>query len=114
MCAKKGGRPPSPKKRQHQVGIRLNTEELAQLKEQAAKAGIKLMPFMRGIILRGKVIARLDEDGRQYRQALIGMANNINQMAKVCNATGYIDVCRGFYHTYQELASILKKLSSDK
>ncbi|MGX5820666.1 plasmid mobilization protein [Chitinophaga lutea] len=114
MCAKKGGRPPNPRKRHYQVGVRFNADELAKLKEQAAKAGLKLMPYMRGIILRGKVVARLDEDGRQYRQALIGMANNINQMAKVCNATGYIDACKGFYHTYQELASILKKLSNDK
>ncbi|RPD39452.1 plasmid mobilization protein [Chitinophaga barathri] len=114
MSEKRKGRPPSPVKRRFQVGVRLNEEEMKRVKEQAQIAGMKVMPYMRQVILRGKVVARLDEEGRQYRLALIGVANNINQMAKTCHQKGYLSALAAYYKDYAQLCDILKKLSDDK
>lgn len=87
---------------------------MKRVRLQAHSAGMKLMPYLRQAILRGKVVARLDEEGRHYRLILIGIANNINQMAKTCHQKGYLTALAAYHKDYAQLCEILKKLGNDK
>lgn len=112
MKEKRCGRPPSPNKRTIQVGVRLNSEELALIKQNAAKAGLRLMTYMRRTTLQGTVPARLDEEGREYRRALMGMANNLNQMARLCHQQGMTGTRTLLGSFCERIDGILKKLGA--
>jgi len=58
------------------------------LQQKAGKAGINVSEFLRRAAITCKVTARLTQEERNAIRQLIGMANNLNQMAKVANREG--------------------------
>jgi Bacterial mobilisation protein (MobC) len=85
---KKGGRPPKKLKRELRITARFSKLEHYILQQKAGKAGINISELMRQAVLYGKVIARLTEAERHFIRQLVGMANNLNQMAKLANTEG--------------------------
>ena len=86
----KGGRPSKKlsEKRRYSVLLKLNTLEYFTLKSKASSAGINKNEFLRKLISDNEVRARITvEQMREIRQ-LVGMANNINQIARHLNARG--------------------------
>lgn len=86
----KGGRPSKKlsEKRRYSVLLKLNTLEYFTLKSKASSAGINKNEFLRKLISDSEVRARITvEQMREIRQ-LVGMANNINQIARHLNARG--------------------------
>ncbi|MHA4809911.1 plasmid mobilization protein [Flavitalea flava] len=88
MKKKKGGRPPKKLKRELRITARFSKLEHYILQQKAGKAGINVSEFLRQAAITCKVTARLTEEERNAIRQLIGMANNLNQMAKVANREG--------------------------
>jgi hypothetical protein len=85
---KKGGRPAKNLKRELRITTRFSKLEHYVLQQKSAKAGINISEFLRQAAVTAKVTARLTEEERHIIRQLIGMANNLNQMAKVANREG--------------------------
>ena len=85
---KKGGRPTKKLKRELRITARFSKLEHYILQQKAGKAGINVSEFLRQAAITAKVSARLTEEERHIIRQLIGMANNLNQMAKVANKEG--------------------------
>jgi len=110
MKKKKAGRPAKSIKKEVRACVRFTRPEYFIIKEKASKAGVNASTYIRQIAIYGTVKNRLTDEERQFVRQLIGMANNLNQIAKCCHQEGvlrgmvYYESCRA------DIDSILKKL----
>lgn len=86
----KGGRPTKTlsEKRKYQVLLRLNTIEYYTLMGKAREASITRTEFLRRLIAKAEVKARIKPEEMQLIRTVSGMANNLNQIAHQLNAFG--------------------------
>ena len=86
----KGGRPTKTlsEKRKYQVLLRLNTMEYYTLLGKAREASITRTEFLRRLIAKAEVKARIKPEEMQLIRTISGMANNLNQIAHRLNAFG--------------------------
>jgi len=113
-ATKKAGRPIKISKKETRKTIRFSTEEYFIVKEKAAKAGIKPSEFIRQAAIYANIKTRLTQEERIFIKALVGMANNINQIAKACHRENVLQAMYYFQSTIKQLDEILKKLKNDK
>jgi len=87
----KGGRPTKTlsEKRKYQVLLRLNTMEYYTLLGKAREASIPRTEFLRRLIAKAEVKARIQPEEMQLIRTVSGMANNLNQIAHRLNAFGF-------------------------
>jgi hypothetical protein len=107
---KKGGRPTKKLKRELRITARFSKLEHHILQQKAGKAGINVSEFLRQAAITVKVTARLTEEERNIIRQLIGMANNLNQMAKVANREGLGSIRFLLEGCLLQVNSILNKL----
>ncbi len=110
MKKKKGGRPTKKLKRELRITARFSKLEHYILQQKAGKAGINVSEFLRQAAITGKVSARLTEEERKVIRQLIGMANNLNQMAKVANREGMVSIRHLLQSCLQLIHDLLNKL----
>ena len=86
----KGGRPTKTlsEKRKYQVLLRLNTMEYYTLLGKAREASVTRTEFLRRLITKAEVKARIKPEEMQLIRTVSGMANNLNQIDHRLNAFG--------------------------
>lgn len=72
-----------------QYWINANEEKLLQ--EKSNKAGLSEAEFIRCLIRGTKLKERPNKDMSEFIKQITGMANNMNQIARAINRSGYID-----------------------
>ena len=72
------------------VSLRLDSAEYAQLKRLSADTGLKMEPVIRRLIVGAELRPRPPDELTELLRQLSGMAVNINQIAKVANASGFV------------------------
>ena len=87
---KKAGRPAKTVRKEIRASIRFTRPEYFIVKEKAAQAGLKPSEYMRDIAIYMVVHPRLTEEQRVGLRMLIGVSNNVNQIAKCCHQEGMI------------------------
>src|ERR1700732_1396945 len=93
---KKAGRPAKTIKREIRTCIRFTKPEHFIIKEKAATAGLKTAAYIRQLAIYAVINPRLTEEERHFVRQLIGMANNLNQLAKSCHQEGALKAMRYF------------------
>jgi hypothetical protein len=111
---KKAGRPAKIIKREIRASIRFTKSEYFIIREKASKAGINVSAYIRQVTINGLVKSRLTDEDRVYVRKLVGMANNLNQVAKCCHVEGVLKAILYFENYRNEIDWVLKKLRSDK
>lgn len=76
-------------KKSYSINIRMDTSLYYHLKSQALQANITMSEYARGILLRGHVKQRISKDELALLKKLIGMANNLNQLARSAHVYGF-------------------------
>ena len=89
------------------------TEEFYTLKAKAQDAGINRCEFIRQCISSGVIQQRITPDLMKYIRQLCGMANNLNQLARTANATGYFDVHQRCLEMNERLGKIINRIDND-
>lgn len=107
---KRPGRPVKSVRKEIRTTIRFTRPEYFVIKEKAVKAGIKPSVYLRQLGINGGIISRLTAEERQFVRPLIGMANNLNQLAKACHQEGVLRAMLYFENYRKQLDEILKKL----
>ena len=110
MKKKKGGRPSKKLKRELRVTVRFSRLEHYILQQKATKAGMNVSEFIRPAAIYGKVIARQTEEERYFTRQLVGMANNLNQMAKLANTEGITSIRLLSESCLQQVHGLINKL----
>ena len=85
---KRAGRPAKNVKKEIKASVRFSRPEYFIVTEKAAEAGITTSAYLRRIAIHGQVLARLTDEDRHDLRVLLGMANNVNQVAKCCHQEG--------------------------
>jgi len=78
------------RERQIKQQLYLNPQEKKLLKEKSVKAGMNESEFLRSCIKGYKIKEQPNEEIRKFTREISGIANNINQIARAVNMTGYI------------------------
>ena len=106
----KGGRPVKAIKREAATGIRFTKSEYFLVKHKASKAGLRITQYIREMAVEGKVLPRLTPEERDQVRQLVGMANNLNQLAKTAHQEGILKAMFYFDKYVKELDGVLRKL----
>ena len=72
------------------VSLRLNSTEYAHLKQLSMDTGLKMEPVIRRLIVGAELRPRPPGELTELLRQLSGVAVNINQIAKVANASGFV------------------------
>ena len=72
------------------ISLRLNSAEYAHLKQLSADSGLKMEPVLRQLIMGAEIKPRPPDALPELLRQLSGIAVNINQIAKVANASGFV------------------------
>lgn len=72
------------------ISLRLDSAEYEQLKQLSADTGLKMEPVLRRLIVGAELRPRPPDELPELLRQLSGMAVNINQIAKVANARGFV------------------------
>ena len=107
---KKAGRPVKAVKKEIRASVRFTRPEYFIVKEKARKAGMATSTYLRQLAIHAQVTSRLNEEERHFVRQLIGMANNINQIAKSCHQEGALKAMIYFQAYRGLLDDLLKKL----
>lgn len=74
------------------VSLRLDSTEYAHLKQLSMDTGLKMEPVIRRLIVGAELRPRPPGELTELLRQLSGMAVNINQIAKVANASGFVRI----------------------
>lgn len=76
------GRPRKEKVRDNVISVRLNSDELASIKDKSNLLNQTIGSYMRISALSSSVLFTISDEDRANIRVLTGMANNLNQLAK--------------------------------
>lgn len=106
----KGGRPKKPVRRERTTGIRFTQTEHFIIKEKASKAGLKITVYVRQMAVQGTVKSQLTDEQSRFVRQLVGMSNNLNQLAKSCHEEGMLKAMMYFERYRNQIDELLQKL----
>ena len=92
----------------YKVHARLATPEYYRLKSLAAQSGLSQSDLMRQLISQGKVVPRFTIEQVDYIRKLIGMANNLNQLAHEAHIQGTDPLATHCEITATEVMNLIK------
>ena len=108
----KAGRPKKPVKKEIRACVRFTRTEYFIVQEKAQNSGLKPAAYLRETAIHADVKPRLTDEERDILRRLIGMDNNINQVAKCCHQEGVLRALALFEHYRAIFDQILKRFKS--
>ena len=105
-----GGRPRKIIKRESATGVRFTKVEYFVIKQKALKAGMRVTNYIREMALNGSVITRTSEEERHFIRQLIGISNNLNQLAKKAHQEGLLTAIMHFEKYRNIIDELLEQL----
>ena len=108
---KKGGRPPSVKKRDKKINLYVTGLEELAIKKRAERAGLNLSDYCRQIVLTGQAKVRLTPEENATLNEVARVGNNLNQIAHKANADGIRSIAFEASRLLQQLSQLLNKPS---
>lgn len=86
----KVGRPAKEKvKLSTSINLKLTEDDYKTVKEKAKKLGMKATQYAREMTLKGGIKSRFTIEELDLMRKLTGMANNLNQIARQANKSGF-------------------------
>lgn len=88
----KGGRPPKSdvERLKERLVVKMASADYYTLRGKARAAGLTWTEYARTALTRSVVRQRLTTEQMTLLRQLAGMANNLNQLARKANSTGYV------------------------
>lgn len=109
----KGGRPRLKVRRDKELRIRVNTNEIFLIRSKAREAGMRTSTWIRQAAKTAKVAPRWTVEQMQLLRMLSGMANNLNQLANQANSGKLLFVARKCDTLLIEIDQTIKYLNKD-
>lgn len=110
---KKGGRPLKPVKKNNNLVVRMTETERLLIAGKAREAGMKLSEWFRLAAKRARVVARLSPGDVAILRMLTGLANNLNQIARLAHREGLLSVQRKCREGLDAINDTLSYFNSD-
>lgn len=74
------------------INLKLTEEDFKTVKEEADKLGMKATQYAREMTLKGGIKSRFTLEELDLMRKLGGMGNNLNQIARQANKSGFAQV----------------------
>ena len=113
LIRKKGGRPLKKSPLEKKINVNLTIDEHEKCKQMAEKVNYKLSPFVRKLIVNGKISNLFSKEEQSAKLQLIGIANNINQLLKEVHTYGLIGLQPIVKTALDEIRLILDRYNSE-
>lgn len=110
---KKGGRPAKRVKRSCIVVVRMTETERLLVKGKAREAGLRTSAWFRAAAKKTAVVARLSPEEAAQLRMLAGLANNLNQLARLAHREGLLSVQGKCRQALDEIDRLLQSLRKD-
>lgn len=110
---KKGGRPPSAKKREKKINLYVTSLEELAIKKRAERAGLNLSDYCRQIVLTGQAQVRLTPAENAVLNEAARLGNNLNQIAHKANADGIRSIAVEAQRLLKQLSQLLDRSGQD-
>jgi predicted DNA binding CopG/RHH family protein len=112
---KKGGRPAKNniEKKQQVVSTKLTRPYFYAIQKRAEEAGISMSEYVRQAVVYGQIVPRISRQDADTLRKLAGEANNINQIARQANASGFACVAVELPALKNQITEIINQLSYD-
>ncbi|MGV3504719.1 MAG: plasmid mobilization protein [Adhaeribacter sp.] len=110
---KQGGRPVKLVKKSNILVVRLTDTERILIAGKAREAGMKASEWFRMAAKKAQVIARLSPADVAILRVLTGLANNLNQIARLAHKEGLLSVQRKCRESLDEINDTLRYFNSD-
>lgn len=107
---KQPGRRKAVIKKEVRAAVRFSKVEYFIVKSKAGETGLTVSAYIRQVAIQARIKPRLTKEERQFVQQLIGMSNNLNQLAKACHQEGLLTAMLWFESYRNQLDGILEKL----
>lgn len=96
-------------KRNIRKEIQFSEEEFSLIEQKSTMAGISTAMFIRNSALKQEIKAALCQDElnmiRRCQQVNVGLSNNLNQIAKLCNTHGFLPI-------YDSIIKLIKNIDT--
>lgn len=96
-------------KRNREILLWLDNDELAYVKAQAKKSGLSIQSFLRALIKNQPIKEQPPLDYFAVLKSLDRIGNNINQIAAKANTKGFIDTLE-YRKNYDDLKKVVAEL----
>ena len=106
----KAGRPPKTIKKDIRAAVRFSRTEYFIVQTKAGKAGVKVSAYIREVAINATLKPRLNEEERQFVRQLIGISNNLNQLAKKAHQEGLLSAMQYFETFRSEIDTLLNRI----
>jgi endonuclease YncB( thermonuclease family) len=104
----KRGRPiKEEKKLSVSINLKLTEQDYNSIKGKAGKLGMKATQYAREMTLKGSIKSRFTLEELDLMRKLAGMANNLNQVAKQANKSGFAKVGLEIAHIAFQIRELL-------
>ena len=112
---KTGGRPAknSIEKKQRVVSTKLTKPYFYAIQKRATDAGISLSEYVRQAVVNSQIIPRISRQDTDTLRKLAGEANNLNQLARQANISGFALVAGELITLKNSIIDIINQLSDD-
>lgn len=107
---KKAGRPVKTVRKERRLAVRFSAAEYFIMQEKARQAGLKPSAYLRQAAIYAGIRSRLSPEEKEIARQLIGMANNLNQVAKVCHTEGLLPALVYFENYRNRIDELLNRL----
>jgi len=108
---RKGGRPAKSIKRSCTLVVRLTETERLLVRGKAREAGLSTSTWFRIAAKKATVVARLSPEEAAQLRVLSGLANNLNQLARLAHREGLLSVQGKCRLAIEEIHRLLQNLS---
>ena len=98
---------------QRVVSTKLTRPYFYAIQKRAEDAGVSLSEYTRQAILNGQVVSRITPQDADTLRKLAGEANNLNQLARHANASGFVQVAVELETLKTQIIEIINQLSDD-
>jgi hypothetical protein len=112
--AKITGRPPKAIKQEKNIGFFVTNEQYATIQEKAAQAKVNISDYMRQMAVNGYVKIRWTEEDVSLLKQLVGLSNDLHQMAGIAEREGVLSALLFFGKYRDKIDLIIKQLKNDK
>ena len=100
------------RKRNIEIMLWLNDEEIKLLRKNASKCGLSHSEYIRNLINGHKPKEQPTDEIFTMLNQLRGIATNLNQIARKANTLNFVDVPY-YKKTYQKLSDFIKKFENE-
>jgi hypothetical protein len=96
--------------RTFRISVSLNREEHERINAAAAQGGIGVAAYVRAMVFRGRLIARLTEEEKALFREMIGVSRDLNRLIRIAQEQGMTDAVSALARYRESVDKLLNKI----